>query len=125
MTTSRLPIDVKTLLTDHIDSVGQLEALLVFFNNPTTLWTASSLSFELRSHETMMAQQLITLRKSGFIDELRDGEFALTKDEKVLKKISLLRDAYKEMSVSVIAFIYEKPNDKLKGFADAFKFKKD
>lgn len=125
MATSRLPEDVKIILTDHIDSVGQLQVLLVFFNKPNMLWTAQSLSQELRGHETIINHQLHSLEASGYIEQLRPGEFAFTKKAEMLAKASLLHDAYRDMSVAVIAHIYDKPNEKLQGFADAFKLKKD
>lgn len=124
MATSRLPIDVKDLLTDHIDSVGQLEVLLTFFNNKERSWSPSAMSHELRSHETIVRQQMEKLHDAGFIKKLTD-EFKYEPSSKLDERVDLLCRTYKEMSVAVIAFIYEKPTDKLKGFADAFKLKKD
>ena len=125
MATSRLPIDVKDLLTDHIDSVGHLEVLLTFFNNQNRTWTASAMSLELRSHETIVRQQMEKLLEAGFIKKNHNNEYSYSPSEKLHTRVDLLCRTYKEMSVAVIAFIYEKPTDKLKGFADAFKLKKD
>lgn len=125
MATSRLPIDIKELLTEHIDSVGQLEVLLVFFNNKDRSWSALTMSLELRSHETIVRQQMAKLLTSGFIKETGNSEYIYSPMENLAKRVELLARAYREMSVAVIAFIYEKPTDKLKGFADAFKLKKD
>lgn len=125
LTNSRLPIDVKKLLTDHIDSVNQLEVLLAFFNNPSRTWNAVSLSLELRSHETIVKIQIHKLCNGGFVKEVQPNEFIYSPGDELNLKVELLNQTYKEMSVAVIAFIYEKPTDKLKGFADAFKLKKD
>lgn len=126
LATSRLPIDVKELLTNHIDSVGHLEVLLTFFNNQTRSWTASSLSQELRSHETIVSTQIQKLVAHGFIKETSKDEFIYSTTTEALNfQVDILARTYREMSVAVIAFIYEKPTDKLKGFADAFKLKKD
>ncbi len=126
MTTSRLPIDVKELLMNHIDSVGHLEVLLVFFNNPEKIWTPQTLSNELRSHETSVAKHMAKLSTSGFIKSVSGDQYQYGPESDELKvKVDRLHQAYKEMSVAVISFIYEKPTDKLKGFADAFKIKKD
>lgn len=125
MATSRLPIDVKDLLTDHIDSVGHLEVLLTFFNNKNRSWSPLSMSHELRSNETIIRQQMLKLSESGFIQEIQKDEFKYSPSEKLDARVDHLCQTYKVMSVAVIAFIYEKPTDKLKGFADAFKLKKD
>ena len=126
LTTSRLPIDVKELLTNHIDSVGHLEVLLVFFNNQEKTWTPQTLSQELRSHETSVTKHMAKLTTGGFIKNVAGDHYIYAPETIELRaKTELLHQAYKEMSVAVIGFIYEKPSDKLKGFADAFKIKKD
>lgn len=124
MPTSRLPLDIKDFLTEHIDSVGQLEILFLLLDRQGSEWTVQKLSNELRSNQTvinnhlshLIAHKLITKTDNGYVYDLQGEE-----DERVRK----LHASYKEMPVSVIAFLYEKPKDKLKSFADAFKFKKD
>jgi hypothetical protein len=125
LTTSRLPLVVKELLTAHIDSVGQLEVLLVFFNNKHTAWAPISVGAELRSNETLTRQQIIKLTESGFLRKISENEYIYNASPELDAKVELLCRTYKEMSVAVIGFIYEKPTDKLKALADAFKIKKD
>lgn len=125
MATSRLPIDIKELLTNHIDSVGQLEVLLMFFNQPDRTWNPSTMSQELRSHETIVRQQMEKLATSGFLKADIHANYTYSPTPELAEKVENLNRTYREMSVAVIAFIYEKPTDKLKGFADAFKIKKD
>ncbi len=126
LATSRLPIDVKELLTNHIDSVGQLEVLLIFFNNPDKNWSPVSISQELRTNVTSAANQMAKLAANGFIKNVSGDLYIYDPTTEELRmKVDHLHLAYKEMSVAVISFIYEKPSDKLKGFADAFKLKKD
>lgn len=125
MATSRLPLDIKELLTNHIDSVGHLEVLLHFFTHQNQAWTPSSISQELRSHETITRHQMDKLVASGFLKKSAEENYLYSPDEKLAPQVESLHRTYREMSVAVIAFIYEKPTDKLKGFADAFKIKKD
>lgn len=126
MSTSRLPVDVKELLTNHIDSVGQLEVLLIFFNHPEKEWSPVSISQELRTNVTSAANQMAKLASTGFIKNVSGDLYVYDPVTEALRhKVEQLQHSYKEMSVAVISFIYEKPSDKLKGFADAFKIKKD
>jgi hypothetical protein len=104
--------------------VGQLELLLVFFNNKNRSWTVPQLSQELRSHDTIVKIHTQKLIAHGFVKEV-DGKFTYAPAVDLNHKVEQLCESYKDMSVAVIAFIYEKPTDKLKGFADAFKLKKD
>lgn len=83
------------------------------------------MSNELRSHETIVKQQMRKLWSDGFLKETEPDEFVYAPSPELDEYVDLLCRTYKDMSVAVIAFIYEKPTDKLKGFADAFKLKKD
>jgi O-acetylhomoserine/O-acetylserine sulfhydrylase-like pyridoxal-dependent enzyme len=83
------------------------------------------MSQELRSHETIARQQMEKLASSGFLKKKEDNQFVYDPTLEMHSKVELLNQTYKEMSVAVIGFIYEKPTDKLKALADAFKFKKD
>lgn len=127
MPTSSLPLDIKNLLTDHIESVAHLEVLFLFFNNPLTTWTAASLSKELRSSESSATKYLHLLSASGFIKTSgNENSFIYSpKDETLADDVRKLHEAFQQKPVAVISFLYEKPVDRLKGFADAFKIKKD
>lgn len=126
MSTSRLPEEVKEILTDHIDSVSQLEALMLFFKDPERSWNPESLSRELRSNSTSASRQMSRLASSGFIRHTNGDNYHYSpSSEKLRRSVEKLHDEYAEKQVAVITYIYEKPNDKLKVFADAFKLKKD
>lgn len=127
MANSSLPLEIKTLLTDCIESVSQLEALFAFYKNPLNKWTVASLSKELRSNETQTANFIVHLEKCGFIRKEEGAEIYIyaPRDPVLEKNVELLHETFQQKSVAVISYLYEKPKDKLKGFADAFKFKKD
>lgn len=126
MITSSLPLDIKELLTVHIESVGQLEALYQFFKNPKSQWSALSLSRELRNNETFAKRQIECFLRSQFIIKTTDESYIYSpENEELHQTITHLFNVYSSHQVAVISFIYEKPTDKLKGFADAFKLKKD
>jgi predicted transcriptional regulator len=124
---SSLPLEIKTLLTECIETVSQLEALFAFYKNPLNKWTVASLSKELRSNETQAANLILHLERNGFIKKEDSAEIYSysPRDPLLAKNVELLHETFQQRSVAVIAFLYEKPKDKLKGFADAFKFKKD
>ena len=126
MPTSRLPIDIKLLLTESIDSVAHLEVLLMLFQNPTKLWDADAVGKELRSNRTAATIQLENLARQGFLKSTDSKNFRYeTENQELNKKVEQLVQLYQEKPVAIISCIYERPTDKLKGFADAFKIKKD
>ena len=105
--------------------MGHLEVLLHFFTHQSRSWSPAAMSQELRSHETIIRQQMDKLVSSGFLKKNADDNYLYSPNEALASQVENLNKTYREMSVAVIAFIYEKPTDKLKGFADAFKIKKD
>lgn len=126
MPTSRLPLDIKYFLTESIDSVAHLEVLLMLLTNPEKKFSAEEVSRELRSNVHSAENQLEQLTNKGLLrkQEPRHYQYAPSSDEKD-QKVKELHDIYRKMPVAVVTCIYEKPQDKLKDFSDAFKLKKD
>ena len=126
MANSRLPLDVKTFLTESIDSVSHLEVLLMFYNNKDREYSPAEVAKEMRSNEHSAHNQLKQLTSKGLfatVDEHKFRYWPVTPelDDRVRK----LAQFYNEMPVAVVTAIYEKPKEILKDFSDAFKFKKD
>lgn len=126
MPTSSLPLDIKNFLIECIDSVSHLEVLLMLYAEPKRSWNALAISREMRSNMTSASNHLEDLFKKGFLAQDSEKHFHYHPTSKELEeKVKLLSDIYHEKPVAVITAIFERPNDKLKGFADAFKLKKD
>lgn len=125
MATSRLPEEIKTLLSTHVESLGHLEVLLYLYNHATQVWNAQTLSKELRNHPTNTAHHLKRLTDQGFLKCENNWCSYGPKTPELEEATRKLNDSFKDMPVAMIASIYEKPNDTLRGFADAFKLKKD
>lgn len=125
MATSSVPLVIKSFLTAHIESVTHLDVLNFFINDPQAIWNANKLSQELRSHPSAIARLLKRLEGSGLIKDQGAGEYSYQASEELDGIARSLQELYKQSPSLVIEAIYEKPTDKLKGFADAFRLKKD
>lgn len=118
--------DIQQFLTECIETVSQLELLFLFFENKDITWNAESISRELRNHPAMASKQMEMLESKGILKKDTHANFSYapvnpTLHETIVKLFAL----YHERPVSIVTYIFTKPEDKLKGFADAFKFKKD
>lgn len=121
-----LPQDIRDFLSEFIDSVSQLEILLMCSSEPQTAFSPEDISKNLRTHPMTAQKQLQSLVDKGLLASISDHKFIFRPKELELKDlIYKLASSYKIKPVAVVTFIYDKPTDKLKGFADAFKFKKD
>ena len=132
MSDEPLPDEVRCFLHDQIDSVERLEVLLLLHRQPR-VWRASEISHERRSSEPAANFHLKGLSESGLLVAEADG-FRIHGDPKLARVLDLVARTFRERQVSVITFIYTKPDkppaaqtpsDPLRAFVDAFRIKGD
>lgn len=128
MTDAGLSPRVQRFLTTHIDSIEKLEVLLLLRARAERAWTAPAVALELRITEASAARRLAELKTGGLL--LQDGvaedayRFSPGRSEDV-QATAELATTYAARRVSVISFIFSRPMDRVRGFADAFVLKKD
>ncbi|HXH29288.1 MAG TPA: hypothetical protein VNJ01_00620 [Bacteriovoracaceae bacterium] len=94
-------------------------------SQPSQEFDADAVSRELRSNVTSASSKLQQLHAQNLIRITNDDKYIYSPPPTLVKVIDDLHDLYQIRPVAIVSFIYEKPVDKLKGFADAFKLKKD
>lgn len=128
MTGAALPSRVQRFLMAHIDSIEKLEVLLLLRNRTERQWTASEVALELRITEASSAARLADLASSGLLVSDRESPVAYryspARSDDV-RDISEMAAAYSERRVTVITFIFSKPQERARGFADAFLLRKN
>ncbi|WP_163989512.1 hypothetical protein [Pyxidicoccus caerfyrddinensis] len=128
MSDAGLPPRVQRFITTHIDSLEKLEVLLLLWARTDREWTASAVSLELRITETSATARLVDLAASGLL--VGNGatppawRFSPSHSEDA-QAVTELSAVYGAKRVSVITFIFSRPLDKVRGFAEAFVLKKD
>lgn len=123
--TEDFPEVVRRLVATHIHSVEQLEVLLLLWARRERTWTADEVARELRIDAGSAASRLLDLHGRGFLED-RGGAFAFRNGVPELQRsVDALAEAYRERRVSLINLIFSKPVDKVRLFADAFKYRKD
>ena len=128
MADESIPPAVRTILTERIESAGQLEALLYLHANPDRAYAASQVAAELRLDPQGADAQLLALSRRGLIERSAPSpNLVLYQGRAVSDELRLaveeLGRTYAQRRVAVISFIYSKPPDKLRTFADAFKLR--
>jgi hypothetical protein len=107
----------------YIDSIEKLEVLLLLRNRVERPWTASEVALELRITEASSAARLEDLASSGLL--VGTGEnpvsyrFSPVQSDDV-RDVAELATTYAERRVSVITFIFSRPQERVRGFANAF-----
>lgn len=129
MTQRGIPDDVVEFLTQCIDSVEQLEVLLLLHQTPATEWTGDSVAQHLYREPTSVGRRLGVLRLQGVLQATEDAKtptFRYSPRTDALRvTVDRLATAYSERRVAVLAVLASKPMDHVRAFADAFRIRKE
>lgn len=123
-----LPEQVRRLIAEHIDSVEQLEVLLLLWRESSRAWVPEAVARELRIEPASADKRLGDLERGGFLQcrdrACREYQYAPAPPERDAL-VRGLAEGYAERRVTVINLIFSKPVDRIRTFADAFRLWKD
>jgi len=119
-----IPDDVRDFILQHIDSVAQLEALLLVHGNPGGSWDMASMTKRLYTAEAELAEPLARLVEDALLSVSGgiyryDGRMEENRD--IVDRLAII---YSRHLIAVTHMIHGKPR-RIRQFADAFKFRKD
>jgi predicted DNA-binding transcriptional regulator len=121
-----LPEAVRRFILEHVESVEQLEILLLLLRRPGEAWSAEGVARELRISELSAGERLEDLNRDGLVVQVQEGVAGHyrygTRDGPLDEAVRGLASAYAERRVTVINLIFSKPTDKIRTFANAFRF---
>lgn len=123
-----IPGDVAQFIVDKIDSVAELEGLLLFSRNPETVWNADALARRLYTDRQQTGAVLTHLFAQGFLaaDENEPPGYRYQpKSPQLAAMVERVAETYSNYLVPVTNLIHSKPQSKIQQFADAFKFRKE
>ncbi|MEK6772783.1 MAG: hypothetical protein AABY64_02480 [Bdellovibrionota bacterium] len=118
--------EIKSFILVNIDSVDQLEVLGLLSEHSTVEWTAEAVSRELRSNPDWAKSQLEFWQDWGLLLLNENSTFSYRPaNPETAEIIARVVHCYRNNRTSVINLIYDKPSEKIKGLADAFKIRKE
>jgi DNA-binding IclR family transcriptional regulator len=122
---SGLPEDVHRFLHQNIDSVEQLEVLLLLWRTPQRAWTAEEVATAVYSHPSSVIRRLAMLSGQGLLREPDPGSYQYAPrttglDDTVIR----LDHMYRERRVAVITLIASKPIENVRAFSDACRIRR-
>jgi hypothetical protein len=120
-----IPQNVVQFLAEHIDSVVQVEVLLLLHSHPGVEWPAERLAQELRINPDWAAAALAQLESLGILEASPGGFRYAPRTAEIAHTITSVSKAYEDRRVSVISLIFSKPPDPIRQFTDAFRFRKE
>jgi hypothetical protein len=119
-----IPPDVREFVETYIDSIAQLEALILVANQPQERFTVTSVAAQLYIGESQAKAVLDRLCDHGLLD-CGDGEFRFNGDSAGQREIvERLSTHYARHLIPVTNLVHAKPPG-ARAFAAAFKLRKD
>ena len=123
-----VPENVRALIVGHLDSVLEVEILLLLYHSRPKAWSADELVQRLRIDAVWAESQLAKLCAQGLVrcDAGPATTYTYAPQSAELEaSVAALERAYADRRVSVIEVIFAKPLEKIRSFADAFRVRKD
>jgi hypothetical protein len=128
MSEEPIPHDVKQFINESIDSIAQLEALLLLRGSPHKEWSAQDVAKRLYIGEQETVPLLVRLIAEGLVivNGDRPPLYQYHPDSDDLALLAdRLAETYSKHLVPVTNLIHSKPRTRVQEFADAFKLRKD
>ena len=128
MAEADIPDEVRRFLAEHIDSLFQLEVLLLLQERPEVGWTAEQVDRETRIGLESVRSLLARFEQTGLLSVNQGPDLSYRYQPATAELdhvIKLVATAYKERRVKVTSFIYARPLDNIRSFAEAFRLRKD
>lgn len=121
MSDNDIPKSVRDFVFECIDSVEQLEILLLLESNPKKSWSTAELSDLLRSNINSIEKRVSLLASQELIVRNEDSHFAFFTDNDDLKNtIHTLADIYRVHRYKIMELIFS-PMKKSRDLAEAFR----
>lgn len=123
---SREQID--RFLVDEIDTVPQLEALLLIWNRRPKTWYCSEISKSLYISQDLAQEVIRHLEQHHLVMKVEGsaGAYVLRTDSEEREQMLAAVDAtYRRELVRISNLIHEKASRAVRDFASAFRFKKE
>jgi hypothetical protein len=127
MTAPAISPRVLSFIAEKIDTVAELETLLIMSDDPQRLWSESAIAARLyTSPLNAMAALTSLVRRELVVAEGKPEQFRFapqhSDDRKTFAEVA---EAYRRNLVALTTFIHSKASVSVKEFARAFDFKKE
>lgn len=116
--------EFRTFINKNINSVEQIEVLLILLANPERVWTIDEISAIMRSSRNSIRSRLESLTARKLAAAVDESGYRYSAGGRLHAMVEVLAEEYGQRRFSVIELVFSK-GDPLQSFADAFRLKED
>ena len=123
-----IPNEVKQFILERIESVAQLEALLLLRSKPDAPWTCEAVANRLYIDQKQTTELLARLGADGFVRAAGEEDPVYRYQPAtphMQQMVDSLAEFYGKHLVPITNLIHSKPKNRVQEFADAFRLRKD
>ena len=122
-----IPDDIGRFVLEKIDSVAQLEGVLLLRRDPQRQWSAAELAARLYISEAQTAELLMGLSAQGLVAAGRQPAMYSYQPgtPELGEMLDRLAEVYSKQLVAITNLIHSKQKPRVQAFADAFRLRKD
>ncbi|MBP7722920.1 MAG: hypothetical protein KA155_10350 [Alphaproteobacteria bacterium] len=126
MPDSVIPEDIRGFIARNIDSIAQLEGLLLLRANPEILYNTTTIAERLYISDAESEWLLQDMYERGLIGKNESSEyFYQPHSPELAAMVEKLSDIYSRYLLAVTHFIHSKSKSRVQEFANAFWIRKD
>ncbi len=128
---NELTVEVRGFIANYVDSLEHLEILALMSGSATGVWTVQRIFAALQSNPESIAQRLELLVQQQLAvrvqtsDESHPSYSFRPATPELDETVKAVIRAFRERRVTITELIFSKPPAPLKGFADAFRIRKE
>ena len=122
------PAELEQFIAQHIESLAQLEMLILMRQDRERNWDCAEMSRQLYITGDMCGGLVGDLERRGFVRRAPGSENAYQyhpATPEIDRLMTALAAIYQERRVAVITQIYSRPMKKVQTFADAFRLRRE
>ena len=124
MTQTGVPADVKRFIAAEIESVGQLDVLLLLRGVADKDWTAGEVARALVMQAPSVEIWLQKMAARGLVASVGDKYRFAPPTAEVERTIDGLAESYAKYRVAVIGTIFSRPSEGVTQFSEAFRVRR-
>src|SRR3954454_1316635 len=113
-----VPEVIRGFIDENINSVEELETLLLLYNHPDREWSAVDISKELYTSNGAAKRRLSHLLARGLAKRVSEQNYVYSPSTvgmaRIVEELAML---YKTRRVTIITLIYSKPSEQIRDFS--------